>query len=665
MVKPFSEIRERFSLSKLDQGLLNTGSWPGADDLSLPKDEQDLFVRRANAVKAYIKNDVATLVNTALSPQEALRLLRRCLTTHPDGRIYGFRALLPHIRVKKYTRISKVDPSLFETNGYSGAFLSLLENHTVLKDLIEREVFKKFKKKEVYESRVSVRNLHKKFLEKCKELGLEIKNEYPFNTHKLAYNALAEYVNKIQLENPKLAIAANQSLGASKTFVTSDGSERPVKEAFQRVECDAHHIDAMFCILIPSQFGELIPKVVKRLWVIIIEELQSRAILGYQLSLRRECNSSDILEAIKSALTKWQPRQLVIPELKYNDGAGFPSSYSSRYCGVLWQEFSTDQALANISDRVKSKLSLISSGYTEPLVVNRHIPNDRPFIERFFKTLETNGFHRLPSTTGSGIDDPSKSNPEILACKYFIQLEHLEDLMDVLLANYNAIPHSSIGYRNPLQYLDFLTAKQDLVYADPVELEKILSIREKVTVKGGLKTGRRPFVHYCYATYSSDALKRAYQLCGKKIIFEVNPKDARIARAYTEDGAELGILKAAPPWNLTPHTLEARRTISNLRERKLIYYSQNDDPIITYLRYIEGLLAKKKCKHPPTAYLELRSIFAQQNPEDLVPYVQEGKFEESPTSEIEDYSTESGLGDELGFQSPLPPPKKAVFRSTK
>lgn len=151
----------------------------------------------------------------------------------------------------------------------------------------------------------------------------------------------------------------------------------------------------------------------------------------------------------------------------------------------------------------------------------------------------------------------------------------------------------------------------------------------------------------------------------KKIIFEVNPKDARIARAYTEDGAELGILKAAPPWNLTPHTLEARRTISNLRERKLIYYSQNDDPIITYLRYIEGLLAKKKCKHPPTAYLELRSIFAQQNPEDLVPYVQEGKFEESPTSEIEDYSTESGLGDELGFQSPLPPPKKAVFRSTK
>lgn len=109
MVKPFSEIRERFSLSKLDQGLLNTGSWPGADDLSLPKDEQDLFVRRSNAVKAYIKNDVATLVNTALSPQEALRLLRRCLTTHPDGRIYGFRALLPHIRVKKYTRISTIN----------------------------------------------------------------------------------------------------------------------------------------------------------------------------------------------------------------------------------------------------------------------------------------------------------------------------------------------------------------------------------------------------------------------------------------------------------------------------------------------------------------------------------------------------------------------------
>lgn len=507
--------------------------------------------------------------------------------------------------------------------------------------------------------------MQKKFLDKCRELGLEIKNAYPFNTHKLAYNALAEYVNKIQLENPRLAIAANQSEGASKTFVTSDGSDRPVTEAFQRVECDAHHIDAMFCILIPSQFGELIPKILKRLWVIIIEEVKSRAILGYYLSLRRECNSSDVLEAIKSALTEWQPRQLMIPTLKYNDGAGFPSGYSSKYCGVLWKEFSTDQALANISDRVKSKLSLISSGYTEPLVVNRHNPNDRPFIERFFKTLETNGFHRLPSTTGSGIDDPSKNNPEILACKYFIQLEHLEDLMDVLIANYNAIPHSSIGYRNPLQYLDFLTAKQDLTYADPIELEKLLTLREKVIVKGGLKTGRRPFVKYGYATYSSDALKRAYQLCGKKIVIEVNPKDARVARAYQEDGAELGILKAAPPWNLTPHTLEARRTISNLRVRKLIYYSKNDDPIIEYLRYIEGLLSKKKCKHPPTVYLELRSILAQQNPEDLVSYVQEEQFEDDLTSEKEDFSTESGPNVAIEYKSPLPPPRKAVFRSTK
>lgn len=129
-------------------------------------------------------------------------------------------------------------------------------------------------------------------------------------------------------------------------------------------------------------------------------------------------------------------------------------------------------------------------------------------------------------------------------------------------------------------------------------LEKILTVREKVIVKGGLKTGRRPFVNYGYATYSSDALKRTYQLCGKKIVIEVNPKDARVARAYQEDGAELGILKAAPPWNLTPHTLEARRTISNLRERKLIYYSKNDDPIIEYLRYIEGLLSKKKMQTP-------------------------------------------------------------------
>jgi hypothetical protein len=115
----------------------------------------------------------------------------------------------------------------------------------------------------------------------------------------------------------------------------------------------------------------------------------------------------------------------------------------------------------------------------------------------------------------------------------------------------------------------------------------------------------------------------------------------------------------------TTHTLEARRTISNLRERKLIYYSKNDDPIIEYLRYIEGLLSKKKCKHPPTVYLELRSILAQQNPEDLVSYVQEEQFEDGLTSEKEDFSTESGPNVAFEYKSPLPPPRKAVFRSTK
>lgn len=40
------------------------------------------------------------------------------------------------------------------------------------------------------------------------------------------------------------------------------------------------------------------------------------------------------------------------------------------------------------------------------------VPVRRPIIERFFRTLEQNTFHRLPSTTGSNPLDPIRNNAE-------------------------------------------------------------------------------------------------------------------------------------------------------------------------------------------------------------------------------------------------------------
>lgn len=658
MLKRFYEIKDRFSLESLDSSLVDTTRWPTVDPNSLSEKDKDLYFSRVEAIHAYINSEKA--LSNEISSREVCRLLKRCIKQHPDGKVYGFRALIPQFRVTEYSRKAPLINDSEEGGGLAGAFGALLFQYPELKDLIEREVLKKGRRNDVFESKVSIKALHKKVLDRCKELGLALTNAYPFNTNMRGYVSLANYVKQVEKNNPASAIKANKSLEAGKTTKTSDGSERPITKAFERVECDAHHIDAIFCILIPSPFGDVIAKVIRRLWVVVVEETISRAVLGYSLSLRKECNASDVLEAIKMSLSTWTPKRLTIPGLTYHDGAGFPSSHDQRLRGVLWNELSVDSALANTCERVHSKLRLVSNGQSAPVVLNRHIPNDRPFIERFFQTLERHGFHRLPNTTGTGINDPAKKHPEAAAIKYQLQIEHLEELLDVMVANYNSTPHTSIGQRTPLEYLQYLTDTQELSYANPHEVESLLSMARKVPVKGGIDSGRRPYINFIGSTYTSDSLRNSYGLCGKSITIEADIKDLRTLRAYAESGAEIGILKAAPPWNLRPHSLELRRTIIALKEKKLIHYTKSSDPIAAYLVWIEAQLKDKRKKVPPV-YLEARQALVREfNNEGLVDYGEVTDLENDNDTNQAETNKEQALVEKV--KSNLPPPRKAILR---
>ncbi|MFZ7646191.1 hypothetical protein ACO1C7_29590 [Bacillus cereus] len=61
------------------------------------------------------------------------------------------------------------------------------------------------------------------------------------------------------------------------------------------------------------------------------------------------------------------------------------------------------------------------------------------------------GFHRLPSTTGSHRKDTKRKKPEENAVKYRISAEHLEELTDVLIAEYNGTPHEGNNNLSPLE----------------------------------------------------------------------------------------------------------------------------------------------------------------------------------------------------------------------
>lgn len=257
-----------------------------------------------------------------------------------------------------------------------------------------------------------------------------------------------------------------------------------------------------------------------------------------------------------------------------------------------------------LKDVVCSTLITPYTGYS-----SRRSKDDRPFIESFFCNLSSGAFQRFSNTTGSKPSDKKGRDPEKVALTSQFQVEYAEELLDVLIANYNATPHSGLGHRTPLEYLQFISSRKDITLrrADEKLVQGILAYRKKCRVNGSLKEGRKPFVNFDGAKYTNEILQQRFDLINNNIwVINHLEDDARVVQASTLDGKELGVLRANPPWHRLPHSLKVRRAINAaLRNRKFILAS-NADAVEAFLEYAESQPNSKLPVHP--AYLEQRRI---------------------------------------------------------
>lgn len=598
--------RSRVILADVHESLLDTSCWPMPNVDALSPQNQKIFYARYHSVIDYIqKIDLKSIeAKYGIDKSNIVKYVKRCLEKDENYCIQGFQALIPQRRLKKYIRKAESNIPFGTSQGLSGAFHQLLAKYPELEKQIHFLIFKKYKKHHIHQSRMSISDVHLKFLEKCRELNLQTKGEYPFNTSSLGIVSLGKYVKQILSENASLA--ANYFGKEYETKMTvGTGTNRPVFCVLDRVECDAHKIDAVFCLLVPSPFGDIVPLIVERVWLITTQDVASKVILGYHLSLRKEINKDDVLRCIANSVTKWQPVEA--DYLNYQDNGGFPSGMGKEYTGIKWKELSVDGAMANLSQKVHDKLHILMG--ISPVVLPKRNKDDRPFVERFFRTLETRGFHKLPNTTGSSSTDSLRDKPEIKACKYFIQLEEIHGLIDCMIADYNGTPHSNIGRRTPLEYFKFkVDAKLgDIAYVDDQVAKSLLLESKNVTVKGNQAKGIRPYINFEYTKYSSPLFNSFYSLCGKKISIQFNVDDLRTIKAFFPDGSEIGSLSPSPPWHLYPHSIYVKRAIFSLVNKKHLILSPNVNPVETFLKYHEEQLSNKR--RVSNAYIEARRDF--------------------------------------------------------
>ncbi|MDQ0914661.1 hypothetical protein [Paenibacillus sp. V4I5] len=579
----------------VDAQYLNYGLWPEVDVNALHDTDQDTYLRRKQAVEEYLKgilSEKQIVAQTRISRNELRRLVRRCLSFDADGYLWGFRALRPQKNVRIYKK--KKSEKGFHEHKRTGEFELLLDRYPTIRNLIH-DLYLKRRSKSPTEPVIKPVHLFSKFTEACRKEGIKL-DEYPFNTESQGYRSLQRYLKKIELKHFGIASSRYGEDAHKKSNNTgiSEQNEPNIVRPYQRVQFDAHRIDAVFSISFTTVDGDEVNRILERIWILSLIDVGTRTVLSHYISLNKEISAVDVMTCIRKAVMPHKTVDFTIPGLKIIDDGGFPSDKLKDCEWAVWEELSFDNGKANLANMVRDKLKHLIGCSVNAGPVS--LPMRRPYIERFFQTLEEYGFHRLPSTTGSNPKDPRRNNPEKKAIQYHITLENLEELAEVLIANYNGTPHGGISHLTPLEAMEQRLGRGML----PTNLEEnkrsdvaFMQIEIFREVRGNLKTGKRPHINFANEEYRNDILANSGQLIGSKLNIHVNVDDIRFLRAFLPDGTEFGILTVAGKWSEMPHSLKLRQQIHRLKEKKVIHYSKYDDPISVYQIYMTNMALQK------------------------------------------------------------------------
>ncbi len=596
-------LAKRFNKNSIPQELKVLSNWPTINVNLITDEKFIVYDKREKAVRAFLVEDMSIdLLEKTFNIKRAnfYRLLKRCLKEHKDGRIWGFRALVPSARLEKYirTKTSTSKPAE-QQGGSSGSLIKHFDQFPEMEEFFKDEFLQLVTdNNKLRENQIQVTRIHGEWINKLRARGFTAK-DWPFTSDSLGVKSIEKHLKSLYSSHYEEAVKVRHGDEAAKKMRVGTGRSIKllIKRLLKVVEFDGHKIDSIFAIKFLHPNGGEITQVLSRFQLLFIIDKTSRAILGYYICLRKEYSGEDVLRCVRNAIIRPKPRTLTIPGLKYPDHyeATF-SRLSKTLHYACWNELHYDNAKANIAGWARTVLTR-SLGFminTGPAGFS----DKRSIVERFFKTLEENGFWRLPSTTGSHGKDQKRKNPEKAAIEYEILIDHLYEILDVIVAKYNMSPHEGVLGRTPFEVLEYLGTDEDsLIRTIPEDMRHKINFLEKhieVTVKGNVKKGIRPYINYKNARYTGPLLSISPEMIGQKIIITPNIDDMREAQAYHTDGIECDSLKAMGPFGEFAHDDKTRDVINKLIRQGRLTRAQMNDPIRALLDFYAKKAVKSK-----------------------------------------------------------------------
>ena len=562
-------------------------NWTDVHIELLNNSQKEIYIKRKQAVDMYIDDFplIKIMELTKIPWQKISQLVGKCVKINQKtGKQYGYTGLIPYKRLKS--------DSIKRTNVKGrGSFSKLLLEHPLLYEFIFDSYFNDTKKS--FEKNITIGNLYNKFLDKCREIGIQ-DYEYPFNTFDKARRSFYDYINKLEISFSDNLILRSDKNVQQKYFSTGIGrSMRPTPLApFSVVQLDGHKIDMLYSVEVINKHGELIRMPAMRMWLIAVIDVSTRCILGYSLTSNENYNQIDVLRAIRNSIIPKTPIEFSLAGLKYPENYGFPSLAIPATEWAMPNTIMLDNAKSHLADNIIEKLC--SQLFCSLNFGSVATPETRGIVERMFKTLEENGYHRLVSTTGSNINDVRRINAEKDSVKYQITFNDIAQLTEYFIAIYNNSPHSSLDNQTPLECMQrrIMEAGMQPYIADATMKRKIYeltNITEIKTIRGSIKNGKRPYITYKGTEYRNDILSQSMGLIGQKLIIDINPDDISTIKGFFEDGTELGLLTAVGEWGMRRHSLKTREEAIKLAN----YNKQKNNPFYAPLTELENELNER------------------------------------------------------------------------
>lgn len=95
---------------------------------------------------------------------------------------------------------------------------------------------------------------------------------------------------------------------------------------------------------------------IERVWLLVIIDICTRAVLGYHLVLASEYSRYDVIKTIEKALEPHRTYHFTLPGLGYGPHGGFPSQQLPELAYATWEWMRLDNAKANLAQETLSAL---------------------------------------------------------------------------------------------------------------------------------------------------------------------------------------------------------------------------------------------------------------------------------------------------------------------